>query len=153
MRHLLFFIFLGLSIQISAQSEAQRKKHFNLLENGVALQGYDPVSYFQYKPQKGNIQFATTYKGVLYWFVSEANKNQFWKNPSYYEPQYGGWCAFAMGDYGKKVEVNPETYKIVDGKLYLFYNAYLNNTLNDWNKNESQLKIKADYNWSQFLVK
>jgi hypothetical protein len=52
-----------------------------------------------------------------------------------------------MGDYGKKVEVNPETFKIVNDKLYLFYNAYLNNTLKDWNKDENNLRIKADKNW------
>ena len=54
-----------------------------------------------------------------------------------------------MGDYGEKVEINPETFKIVDGKLYLFYNAFFNNTLKSWNKNESNLKKKADANWKK----
>jgi len=45
---------------------------------------------------------------------------------------------------GKKVEVDPETFKIVDGKLYLFYNSLFNNTLPKWNKAEMDLKIKAD---------
>lgn len=56
-----------------------------------------------------------------------------------------------MGDYGKKVEINPETYKIVNGKLYLFYNSYLNNTLKSWNKDEINLKKKADNNWSKIF--
>jgi hypothetical protein len=43
---------------------------------------------------------------------------------SSYAPQYGGWCAFAMGNSGEKVTVNPETFKIIDSKLYLFYNAF-----------------------------
>ena len=74
-------------------------------------------------------------------FSSQKNKDTFLKSPASYLPQYGGWCAFAMGDYGEKVEVNPKTFKIVDGKLYLFYNSLLNNTLKSWNKNEKKLKI------------
>ena len=70
-----------------------------------------------------------------------------WKNPAKYEPQYGGWCAYAMGAKGEKVSVDPKTYKIVDGKLYLFYNRLFNNTLEDWNENEAKLKNKADANW------
>jgi hypothetical protein len=56
-----------------------------------------------------------------------------------------------MGDYGKKVEINPETFKILNGKLFLFYNAYFNNTLKSWNKDEKNLNSKADINWSNIL--
>jgi hypothetical protein len=52
-----------------------------------------------------------------------------------------------MGDTGEKVKVDPETYKIIQGKLYLFYNFWGNNTLDDWNKNEPRLKVGADQNW------
>jgi hypothetical protein len=52
-----------------------------------------------------------------------------------------------MGAKGEKVEIDPETFKIIDGKLYLFYNAYFNNTLTSWNKDEKNLKAKADKNW------
>lgn len=128
---------------------SKRTIQFNL-ENGLAMQGYDPVAYFtQKKAVKGKKEIASTYEGVTYYFTSLANKAIFTKNPSGYEPQYGGWCAFAMGDYGKKVEVDPETFKIIDGKLYLFYNAYFNNTLKSWNKDEANLKKKADANWKK----
>ena len=66
---------------------------------------------------------------------------------------FGGWCAYAMGDNGEKVDIDPETFKIIDGKLYLFYNAYFNNTLNSWNKDEKNLKNKANNNWSKLLKK
>ena len=56
-----------------------------------------------------------------------------------------------MGANGEKVEVNPETFKIINGKLYLFYNAFFNNTLTDWNKNEAALKAKADKNWKSIF--
>lgn len=128
-------------------SDTERKKHFNLTE-GVALQGYDPVCYFtEFKARKGDSKFATTYKGVIYHFISESNRAKFIDNPAKYEPQYGGWCAFAMGDSGKKVDVDPETFKIINGKLYLFYNAFFNNTLLSWNEDEVNLMKRADINW------
>lgn len=136
----------------SQKTEAERIKHFNL-DKGVAIDGYDPVAYFkQNKATKGSPKISTKHLGITYHFSTEENKKTFLSDPTKYEPQYGGWCAFAMGDYGKKVEVNPETFKITDGKLYLFYNAYLNNTLKSWNKDESNLKNKADKNWT-YLTK
>ena len=56
-----------------------------------------------------------------------------------------------MGAKGEKVEVDPETFKIIQGKLYLFYNAFFNNTLKDWNKDEANLKLKADANWKSIF--
>jgi hypothetical protein len=52
-----------------------------------------------------------------------------------------------MGSYNEKVEIDPETFKIVDGKLYLFYHSFTNNTLTKWNEHEKSLKTKADRNW------
>lgn len=140
-----------LSITTFAQNAIKRSKEFNL-ENKVAIQGYDPVSYFtQKKAVKGKTNLATTYEGVVYNFSSQANKDLFIKNPTSYEPQYGGWCAYAMGANGEKVEIDPSTFKIIDNKLYLFYNAYFNNTLKSWNKDETNLKKKADASWKKFL--
>jgi YHS domain-containing protein len=145
----LFYILLFFAVSVaSAQTPALRQKHF-LLEKGVALSGYDPVSYFQKNPVKGSKMVVFTQEGVTYQFANAANLETFKKNPSAYEPQYGGWCAYAMGKNGEKVEVNPETYKIVGGKLYLFYNRLFNNTLPDWNEDESNLKKKADANWQR----
>jgi YHS domain-containing protein len=142
-------ILLVAFISVAGFAQSSRAANFNL-ENKIAIQGYDPVAYFtQKKAVKGKAGFAATYEGVTYHFSSQANKEIFAKNPSGYEPQYGGWCAFAMGDYGKKVGINPETFKVLDGKLYLFYNAYFNNTLKSWNKDETNLKKKADANWAR----
>jgi YHS domain-containing protein len=121
----------------------------NTKEN-LALEGYDAVSYFKGKPVKGNEKLKVHYQSVYYQFSSQDHLNLFLKNPSHYLPAYGGWCAFAMGNSGEKVEVNPLTYKIVNGKLYLFYNSFFNNTLTDWNKDEVNLKIKADSNWKKY---
>jgi YHS domain-containing protein len=140
-----------ISIASFAQNESKRTTHFNL-EKKIAIQGYDPVAYFKEgKPVKGEKEWTLTYEGVIYTFSSAVNKEYFSKNPLKYEPQFGGWCAYAMGNSGEKVEVNPETFKIIDGKLYLFYNAFFNNTLKSWNKDEANLKAKATSNWNKII--
>lgn len=139
---------LTTAITVLAMSQAPlRAKHFNV-EKGVGIQGYDPVSYFtQNKAVKGNKQFYSLVEGITYYFSSAANKAIFDKNPKAYEPQYGGWCAYAMGATNEKVEIDPETFKIKDGKLFLFYHSWINNTLTKWNKDETDLNTKADANW------
>lgn len=147
---LILFVVISSTLSFS-QTAAKRTKEFNL-EKGVAIQGYDPVAYFtQKKAVKGKSALTANYEGVTYYFASQANKEAFTKTPASYEPQYGGWCAYAMGTNGEKVEIDPETFKILDGKLYLYYNAYFNNTLKSWNKDEVNLKKKADANWKKFF--
>ena len=124
-----------------------RTKEFNL-DKGLAIQGYDPVAYFtQNKAVKGNKQFAAMAEGATYYFSTNANKDLFIKDFKKYEPQYGGWCAYAMGATNERVEIDPETFKIIDGRLYLFYHSWVNNTLTKWNKDEVNLKKTADKNW------
>lgn len=143
---LILILISGISF---AQNDSKRITEYNL-ENKVAILGYDPVGYFtQGKAIKGKKDISVSYHSVVYKFSSTENKETFLKNPSKYEPQYGGWCAYAMGSSGGKVEINPETFKIIDGKLYLFYNAYFNNTLKSWNPDEANLKVKADNNWKK----
>ena len=152
MKKLSIILFVALiSMATFAQTATKRTKEYNL-ENKVAIQGYDAVAYFaQKKAIKGKATIATSYEGITYYFSSQSNKDAFVKNPTNYEPQFGGWCAYAMGANAEKVEINPETFKILDGKLYLFYNAYFNNTLKSWNKDEVNLKKKAETNWKKFI--
>jgi YHS domain-containing protein len=142
---------LGLiTLSVVAQdASALRKKEYNL-EDNVAISGYDPVSYFFLnKAVKGKKELNYTYQGVVYRFSNGASLEEFKKNPSKYEPAYGGWCAYAMGSKGEKVTIDPQTFKIINGKLYLFYNSFFNNTLKSWNKDETVLKTKADVNWKK----
>ena len=137
---------IGITNIANAQT-ALRTKHFNL-EKGIAIQGYDPVAYFsQSKAVKGNKQFSASAEGIVYYFSTASNKELFIKEYRKYEPQYGGWCAYAMGATNEKVEIDPETFKILDGKLYLFYHSWTNNTLTKWNMDQTNLKTKADKNW------
>jgi YHS domain-containing protein len=130
---------------------ALRTKQFNA-EKGLAIQGYDPVAYFtQNKAVKGSKQFVVLAEGVTYYLSSAVNKELFLKDYKKYEPQYGGWCAYAMGATNEKVEIDPETFKIVNGKLFLFYHSWINNTLTKWNKDEANLKSRADANWTKIF--
>ena len=149
MKKLLFILTVLCTFSGFSQKDNKRVTLFNL-EKNVAIQGYDPVAYFkQGKAVKGKKEITASYEGVVYYFSMPVNKEYFLKNPSKFEPQYGGWCAFAMGDSNEKVSINPETFKISNGKLYLFYNAFFNNTLKSWNKEEAGLMMKADANWSK----
>jgi YHS domain-containing protein len=136
--------------QAYAQSDVLRKEHFNIKKN-VAIDGYDPVSYFSGKPLEGDPEIKLNYKNVTYQFASKGNLEKFKQSPEKYEPAYGGWCAYAMGDTGEKVKIDPETFTVMDGKLYLFYNFWGNNTLEDWKKNDKKLKVKADLNWKNIV--
>jgi YHS domain-containing protein len=143
-----FALLAAISIFTLAYAQPSlRTKHFNL-NKGIAIQGYDPVAYFtQNKAVEGDKKFTAAAEGITYYFSSAANKDLFIKNPKTYEPQYGGWCAYAMGATNEKVEVDPETFKILEGKLFLFYHSWLNNTLTKWNSDEKKLHTKADANW------
>jgi YHS domain-containing protein len=139
----LLFVFFGY---------AQDESNTYNLENGVALKGYDPVCYFKMnRAVKGKKEFAYRFQRVSYYFANSSDLENFQADPSKYLPQYGGWCAYAMGHNGTKVEVDPETFKIINGKLFLFYNRFFNNTLKSWNQDETSLHTRADANWQKFM--
>ncbi len=140
-RIIIAFTLLLFTIQAVAQ--------VNKNDKGLALDGYDVVSYFDGKPQLGKSLLSVKFKSATYYFSSEKNKKAFIASPSKYLPCYGGYCAYAMGEDGSLVDVDPETYKIIDGKLYLFYNQYFHNTKKLWDKDEKNLKQKADVNWKR----
>lgn len=129
-------------------------KNFNVDEHHVGLMGYDPISYFLDSPEKGDSRWTEIHEGITYFFGSEANRDTFTLNPEKYVPAYGGWCAYAMALKGQKVDVDPLTYKIVEGRLILFYNKRATNTLKLWNQlpdPEFELLNKADVSWKKIL--
>ena len=145
----LFIVFLS-AVFVSSAQDQKRTQTFNL-EKGLAVQGYDVVAYFNGKAIKGESSLAVIHQSIRYHFSSASNKEEFKKNQGKYEPQYGGWCAYEMGNACEKVEIDHETFKILNGKLYLFYNKRFNNTLKTWNKDEQALKTKADANWGRLF--
>ncbi len=151
MKHFFFMMSFFAIIATAFTQNTNKAKAYNL-EKGIAIQGYDPVAYFKPgKATKGKKEFAAQFEGATYYFSSQANKDAFLKTPKAFEPQYGGWCAYAMGATGEKVEIDPETFKVLDGKLYLFYHSWSNNTLTKWKKDEAKLKAAADNSWKKFI--
>ena len=141
------YIFLFISAVSFAQTDYNTKK-------GVIAKGYDVVAYFNEMAVEGSKKFQTTHDGVIYRFSSQKNLDAFNATPKQYVPQYGGYCAYAIGAKGEKVGINPKTYEIRDGKLYLFYNAWGTNTLELWkNEGAEKLKKQADINWQKIKNK
>ena len=151
----LFIVLLtGIQFNVCAQSNKDLKPYYNVDKNGLWVEGYDPVAYFtENKAVKGKSEFSVVYNKATFRFSSAKNLQLFKANPTKYLPEYGGYCAYALGDYGEKVEVDPETFKVIDGKVFLFYNKFFNNTLPSWNKNEKALHTNADKNWSKLKHK
>lgn len=124
-------------------------QNFNL-KNGFIAEGYDVVSYFNNQAVKGNQQFIAEFEGVKFKFSSKENLVVFRENPTKYLPQYAGFCSYAIGKNGEKVSINPKTFEIRDGKLYLFFNSWGTNTLELWQKEgPEKLQQKADENWKK----
>ena len=143
MKNIIFILFIAFSGSLAAQKNYYTKK-------GVVAKGYDVVSYFNNDPKQGNKEIVIEYDGVQFYFSSQENLKTFEANPTKYVPQYGGFCAYAMGAKGSKVPINPETFELRDGKLYLFYNKGKTNTLDFWIKEGAEkLKQKADKNWKK----
>lgn len=91
----------------------------NVDESGLGLRGYDPVAYFDTgKPTHGDAAISATFGGARYLFASEAHRKTFLASPETYVPAFGGFCAVGTS-YGHKVDADPETGKVVDGKLYV----------------------------------
>jgi YHS domain-containing protein len=112
---------------------------------GVALRGYDPVSYFADAPQEGTTQFETSYRGATWRFVSAANRERFVANPEAFVPQYGGFCALGMA-HGGAVPSDPNAYSVYNGKLYLNSTRLVRTT---WSYAKDWMISRADPNWQR----
>jgi hypothetical protein len=117
----------------------------------LAVRGYDVVAYFSGEVKKGAKAITAKHQGLTYRFDSRFNLAKFEADPAMYAPQYGGWCATAMAE-GDKVDINPKSYKVTGGKLYLFYKGLFGNARKAWDKNEATLTKQADSAWSQLIA-
>lgn len=125
-------------------------ERFDTLGQGVALGGFDPVSYFPEgggQAAKGFIKRDYKHAGVTYRFASDANRERFRDDPEKYLPAYNGWCAWAMAELNAKVDVEPTAYEIYGGKLYVFYDHADLNTRALWLQNPEAMVARANSNW------
>ena len=117
-------ISLGACSAINAQNKGDGYKPVNATPdaegNALMLKGFDVVSYFvDSKDAMGSPQFKTNYKGITFQFASEQHKALFDKDPTQYLPQFGGYCANGIA-YGIPWGGDGDTWKMIDGKLYIF---------------------------------
>jgi len=119
-----------------------------LNKKGVALDGYDPISYFaDGKPMKGNPEIQSPYEGAIYHFVSQEHRETFEKSPSKYAPAYGGYCGYAAS-IGKVRPADPLAWSIVDGRLIVQHTKTASEL---WNKDAPGSKAKADKYWPHLV--
>jgi hypothetical protein len=144
MKHFITILLLSSSTTFFAQNYNTKQ--------GFVAEGYDVVSYFNNKAEKGNKEFTTEFDEVKFKFSSKKNLEIFKKSPKKYIPQYGGYCAYALGVKAEKVAVNPKTFEIRDGKLYLFYDSWGINTFELWKKEGAEkLQKQANKNWLKII--
>ncbi len=111
---------------------------------GVALKGHDPVAYFtQGMPVKGSPEFTHTWMGAVWRFTSAGNRDAFASDPVRFAPQYGGYCAWAVSQ-NYTADIDPEAWRIVDGKLYLNYSKSVQKK---WEQDLRKRIADADTNW------
>lgn len=120
------------------------------LVSNTAVGGYDPVAYFtEGKPALGKREFIHSWKGVTWRFASEKNRDLFKADPAKYAPQFGGYCAWAVSQ-GYTAKGDPNHWKVVGGKLYLNYNAKVQQ---DWEKDVPGHIANGNKNWPKVLDK
>ena len=141
-----------LSATVSFAGEMTKGDVF-VTEDNVAVKGYDVVSYVNdNKAVEGSKDNSVEHEGVTYYFATASNKDAFTENPEKFLPLYGGWCAYGVAAAKQKFPVDPEVFKVVDGKLYLFFNGETPdgqhlNTIVPWNQDEANLMKQAEANW------
>ena len=87
----------------------------------LALKGFDAVAYFtESRPVEGSAQFTHRWMDGTWRFSSAANRDLFAADPAKYAPQFGGYCAWAVSN-NHTAPIDPQAWKVVDGKLYLNY--------------------------------
>jgi YHS domain-containing protein len=131
------------SLAILSVATLQAQK-VNKSWTGLAIDGYDPVAYFtENKPVKGDRRFEHRHNGATYRFASAANRDLFAKDPGKYAPQYGAFCAYAVSR-NYTADTDPLAWKIVDGRLYLNYDA---GAQKKWEEDIPGNIAKGDANW------
>lgn len=118
-------------------------------DDGIAIQGYDPVSYFNGDPNMGNPAIKFSVDDATYYFLSEENREKFVQNPAKYQPQFGGFCSFGVS-LGQKFQGKPTEYAVYNDNLYLFYKAASKRMWEDGRDRRIQL---AERYWPQIRVK
>ncbi len=101
----------------------------------------------QGKAVAGKSEFTHVWQGATWQFANAQNRNLFIANPEQYAPQHGGFCSWAVSQ-GYTAPIDPQAWKIVDGKLYLNYSKRVQRL---WEKDIPGNITKANANWPGVL--
>jgi YHS domain-containing protein len=136
---LLVLIALGFALPAAARGVVNASSF-----TGTAIEGYDPGAYFhEGRPIDGQSAFAHDWMGVTWYFASAENRDLFAADPDRYAPQYGGYCAWAVGQ-GYTATIDPEAWRIIEGKLYLNYSK---DVQAQWARDIPGNIARGDANW------
>jgi YHS domain-containing protein len=112
---------LALSLFIPGPTASAREINTGYFGN-VAIKGYDPVAYFtQERAVKGSDEVSHEWLGAEWHFSSDEHRKLFAQDPVKYAPQYGGYCADGIAYGDTTTNIDPEAWRIIEGKLYLNY--------------------------------
>ncbi|HEV2678611.1 MAG TPA: YHS domain-containing (seleno)protein [Aliidongia sp.] len=128
------------------KSEVPKASHEGVVNTveGIAIKGYDPVAYFtDGKPVLGVPEITAQFDGASWRFATEAHRRAFVAHPAKYEPDFGGFCAYAVA-HGQKADIDPAAFTIVNGKLYLNYTLQARVL---WRKDLPTELVDGDKNW------
>jgi hypothetical protein len=133
------------SMTTAAQAQSRTGGTVNQMTAGLALKGYDTVAYFtDKKAVKGSDKITHEWGGAKWQFATAANRDAFIKEPTRYAPQFGGFCAWGVAN-GKLFDIDPaNAWKVVDGKLYVIFNADVKGL---WEKDQANFIRKGDDAW------
>lgn len=141
------FVLALMAALFTGQVQAKEPIYTPLFSN-VAVSGYDTVAYFtEGQPVKGSATFSHEWQGAVWHFANAENRDAFKAKPEAYAPQYGGYCAWAVSE-GYTASGDPTKWRIVDGKLYLNFDAKVQAT---WLQDVPGNIAKADRNWPAVL--
>ena len=82
------------------------------------------------------------YKGSTFVFATQRIVQPSLPIPKY-APQYGGYCAFGTAR-GYKADIDPATFTVIDGRLYLNYNTQVQR---EWAADAAKFIRQADERW------
>lgn len=123
----------------------QRPKvdRFSRNGEGVAIQGYDVVSYLEKRAEKGRKDFSFEYGDVIWHFTTAEHRDQFRQDPERYLPAYGGFCSYSVGR-GFPATADPRAFSVEGQQLYLFFDKAVQAV---WEQDRGRLIAAADRYW------
>ncbi len=118
-------------------------------ENGIAINGFDPVAYFSDgAPVKGDMSISSDWQGAKLLFASADNKAMYDADPEKFAPRYGGYCAYAVSK-GATAPTDPEAWTVHEDRLYLNFSVDVRSI---WQQDIPGNIERADANWPGVLA-